>query len=74
MPVFNTILILVVAASIVVCLITWNRIFAYNSKYHLPESTFTRLFHVFTKEHIAIIYTIMVLLHAFITIWFLWTL
>lgn len=63
-----------IIASILLCLITWNRIGAYNAHYHLPESKYSKLFRVLTKEHIAIAYTFAVVLHAIITLWFLWDL
>jgi len=74
MSTFNVLLVLAVLGSIAMCLITWNRVIVYNKKYHLPESQYTRLFRVFTKEHIAIIYSILVSFHAIITIWFILTL
>ena len=74
MPTFNVLISLGLTVSVVVCLITWNRIFAYNDRYSLPESKYTKLFKVFTKEHIAMAYTFTVLLHVIITLWFLWDL
>lgn len=74
MSVFNTLIILVLTASLAVAILTWGRIFSYNRSYNLPESKYTRLFHVFTKEHIAILYMLIVIIHAIVTIAFLWSL
>lgn len=74
MPVFTFLMILTLAASTVMTIFTISRLFAYNRKYHLPESEYTRLFRFITKEHVAIAYVLFVLAHIGFTIWFLITL
>lgn len=74
MPLFTTLMVLVLTASVVMTIFAISRLFAYNRKYHLPESQYTKLFHFITKEHVAIIYVLFVLTHVAFTIWFLVTL
>lgn len=74
MSVFTTLMILILVVSLIVCLLSVWRLFAYNSKYHLPEIRYTKLFQILTKEHFAILYVLVILLHTMITIWFILTL
>lgn len=74
MPVFTTLMVLIVISSVTLGFISFNRVIAYNRKYHLPESKYTRLFGILNKEHILLVYLVFVAFHAFITIWFLITL
>lgn len=74
MPLFTTLMVLVLTASATMTTFAISRLFAYNRKYHLPESEYTKLFHFITKEHVAIIYVLFVLAHITFTIWFLITL
>lgn len=74
MPLFTTLMVLVLTASTTLTIFTISRLFAYNRKYHLPESQYTKLFHFITKEHVAIVYVLFVLTHVTLTIWFLITL
>lgn len=74
MPVFTTLMIIVLIASLMMTAFTISRLFAYNSKYNLPESSYTKLFHFITKEHVAIAYVLFILAHLSFTIWFLITL
>lgn len=74
MSVFTTLMILILVGSLAVCLLGIWRLFAYNSKYHLPEVRYTRLFQILTKEHFATLYVLVILLHMLITVWFILTL
>lgn len=74
MSVFTTLMILILVLSLIVCLLTVGRLFAYNNKYRLPEVQYTKLFKILTKEHFAIIYITFVLLHLLISTWFILTL
>ncbi|MBI4231853.1 hypothetical protein HY605_01360 [Candidatus Peregrinibacteria bacterium] len=74
MPLFTATIILLLIISAGLCYVTLRRLFHYNEKYHLPESSYTKLFDFITKEHVAIAYIIFVGLHLIITIWFIWTL
>ncbi len=74
MSVFTTLMILIVLSSLAICLLGVDRVFMYNRKYHLPESKYTKLFRIATKEHVAILYVLVVIAYAFITVWFLVTL
>lgn len=73
MSVFSTIMILILIGSAAVCLFTIRRVVIYNRKYHLPESKYTRLFGILTKEHIVAFYIIFVILNIFVGIWFILT-
>ena len=74
MPLFTALMVIILAASITICLITANRVFAYNKKYNLPELSYTKLFRILTKEYIMVLYIGFVIAHFIITIWFLFTL
>lgn len=74
MPVFTTLMVIILLASVALCWLVLSRVFAYNRKHHFPESVYTKLFGIFTKEHIAIIYATTVALYLIFTIWFVWTL
>lgn len=74
MPNFSTLLVIISVTSVFVFLLTIGRLFAYNRKYHLPEMSYTKLFRILTKEHVAILYGVIVGLHFVFTIWFIWTL
>ncbi len=53
----------------VVFLVT-RRLMAYNSKYRFPEDKYTKLFHVFKKEHFLVLYFIFAGGQAIFIIWF----
>lgn len=74
MSLFTSLFVIITIGSVIVCLTTLNRLFAYNKKYHFPESKYTKLFGIFAKEHIAIIYSTFVLAHAVFIIWLIITL
>lgn len=74
MPIFNVLMIVILLASIALFALSFNRIMFYNRRYHLPESKYTKLFHVFTKEQIALLYLAAVVIHTTLTIWFIITL
>jgi len=63
----------ILVGSVLICSITILRLIAYSKKYHLPESRYTRLLGIFTKEHVAIVYVLITIAHAIFTIWFLKT-
>lgn len=74
MPVFTTLIIATLVLSLTMFGLVVGRLFAYNRKYHLPESKYTKLFGIFTKEHVLVLYAILVVLHLIISIWFVWKL
>lgn len=74
MSVFTTLMILIIVSSWAICLLAIERVFAYNRKYHLPESKYTRLFKVITKEYMAVLYVLVMIFYTFVTAWFLVTL
>jgi len=74
MPVFDTLMIIIAIGSVGVALVTLNRVIAYNRKYPLPESKFTRLFGILNKEHVTGIYLFSTLVHVIFILWFLYTL
>jgi|GEM_PF-1481892 len=71
MSMFSTLMILILTGSIAICLLIIGRIFAYNRKYRLPESQYTKLFHIASKEHILIIYIFFVLMNLGVGIWYI---
>lgn len=74
MPAFTILLILTTIASIIICYLVANRLLMYNRRYKLPESKYTKLFKVFTKEHILVGYIVFMAGYLIFTIWFLITL
>ena len=74
MPAFNIFMISIIFTSIIVVILAVKRLVFYNRKYHMPESRYTKLFHVLTKEHVAMFYIIAVIFHALFGIWFTLTL
>jgi hypothetical protein len=62
-------MIAIIAISVLFCFITIGRLFAYNRKYHLPESKYTKLFRVITKEQMAGMYMAFVAVSAGFGIW-----
>ncbi|MBI5754150.1 hypothetical protein HZA40_03350 [Candidatus Peregrinibacteria bacterium] len=73
MTIFTALMILIMIGSTTVCLLTAWRVFHYNSKYHLPESQYTRLFGILNKEHFMFFYIIFVVLNIFAGVWFILT-
>ena len=53
---FAIIILAISTASVAFFLLVMMRLFSYNRKYRLPESRYTKLFRIITKEHVAIIY------------------
>ena len=74
MSVFNTLMIIAVLGSVLFCSLVIHRTIQYNKKYHLPESSYTRLFGFITKEYIAAAYAAFVLFTTIFSIWFILTL
>jgi len=74
MAVYQTIIILTLIASVGFCLLTLSRILAYNRRYHLPESKYTKMFRFVKKEHVAVMYAVVVSIQVVTTAWFLITL
>ncbi len=74
MPIFNILMILTVIVSILICGWTWRRLQAYNRKYPLPESKYTKLYHFITKEHVMFVYIGFVTAQIIFTFWLLITL
>ncbi len=74
MPLFNILIILILIGSLTFFGLVVNRLLRYNRRYRFPESKYTKLFHIFSKEHIAILYLLAVVSHLTFTVWFLWTL
>jgi hypothetical protein len=73
MSIFTTLMILVLLGSVSFCALTINRLLAYNKKYHLPESQYTKLGHFISKEHIAVVYVALTITNIVFGIWFLIT-
>lgn len=71
MSAFSTLMILIIFASIMICTITVGRVFSYNKKYRLPESKYTRLFGLVSKEHFVGLYIFFVILNVLAGIWFI---
>lgn len=68
MDIFVVSMIGVIVFSILVVLFTYSRVHKYNSQYHLQEDKYTKLFGIFTKEHIAIMYGVAILANSIIAI------
>ena len=64
-------MIVIMAGSILFCLLTIGRLFAYNRKYHLPESKYTKMFRFITKEQLAVLYVALVAADVVFGLWFL---
>ena len=71
MSLFTTLMIIIIAGSVLFCFITIGRILAYNRKYHLPESKYTKLFKFITKERMAVLYVVLVGANVLCGIWFI---
>ena len=71
MTMFVTLMILILLGSISFCLLVIGRVFAYNRKYHLPESRYTRLFGFLSKEHIIFVYLLFVILNLLMGVWYI---
>ena len=71
MSLFSAVMAIILVSSVTVFLVSINRLLAYNRKYRLPESKYTKLFKVISKEHTAMAYCAMVVGHALLTVWFL---
>jgi len=71
MAVYKTIIILTLMASVGFCLLTISRVLAYNRRYHLPESKYTKVFRFLQKEHVAVIYAVAIAIQVVTTTWFL---
>lgn len=74
MPAFTILLVLTVLASIVICYLVANRLLLYTGRYKLPESKYTKIFKIITKEHVLGAYIFFIVCYAIFTIWFLITL
>jgi len=74
MPLFTTLIILTLLASVVICYTTVMMVFKYNKKYRFMESKYTRLFGIITKEHVTILYVLFVLAQIVVTLLFIITL
>lgn len=74
MSLFTILIILTTAISLIVCYLTTVRVFAYNRKYELPETKYTKLFKIIRKEHVLIFYLAFCVSHLFYAFWFLITL
>lgn len=64
-------MLIVLTLSLGMAALTLIRLLSYNRKNHLPESQYTKLFRVLTKEHIAILYIIFNIFYVIVTIWFI---
>lgn len=74
MPVFTTLIIATLILSLTMFGLVIGRLFAYNRKYRLPESKYTKLFGIVTKEQVLVLYAVLVILHFILSIWFVWKL
>lgn len=71
MTMFVTLMILILVGSTSLCLIVVGRVFAYNRKYRLPESKYTKLFGIVSKENLVFAYVFFVLLNLIIGVWYI---
>lgn len=71
MTMFVTLMILILAGSVAVCLLIIGRVFAYTRKFRLPESKYTKLLGILSKEHILFAYLIFVILNLLVGIWYI---
>ncbi len=74
MPLFTSLMIVILVGSLAFFVLVINRLLRYNRRYDFPESKYTKLFKLITKEHVAILYVLAVIAHTIFTIRFLWTL
>jgi len=74
MSIFNTLMVMTILSSVLFCSFAVYRTIQYNKKYHLIESSYTKLFGIITKEYVAAIYAAFVLFVAIFGIWFVLTL
>jgi len=70
MPLFSFLIIFTSVISVIFCLLTISRILAYNKKYPLPESKYTKLFKSITKEQVAITYLSFAAIGLIFSSWF----
>ncbi|MEK7673219.1 MAG: hypothetical protein AAB373_05025 [Patescibacteria group bacterium] len=56
---FNTLIIAIGLASIIFCFIALKRLISYNKRFHLPESKYTKLFKVISKEQVGSLYLLL---------------
>jgi len=71
MDVYKAIIILTLTASVGFCLLTLSRVLAYNRKYHLPESKYTKMFGFLAKKHVVFSYGIAIAIQVVTTTLFL---
>ena len=71
MTMFVTLMILILAGSVAVCLLIIGRVFAYSRKFRLPESKYTKLLGFLSKEHILFAYLLFVVFNLLIGVWYI---
>lgn len=71
MATFDIFIVAMVTGSLGFFLLITNRVFAYNRLYKFPETKYTKLFGVLTKEQVLLIYVVAVVLHLLLGIWFI---